>query len=377
MTEKNTRLISIDAFRGITIAAMILVNNPGSWEYVYPPLRHADWHGWTPTDLIFPFFLFIMGFSIKLSLDKTLKNGIPRAGVIPRILRRTAMLLLLGLFLNGFPEFNPATIRIPGVLQRIGICYFLVSLFYLSRIRMVGERLYFSPKSFLWTGLGLLVLYFCLMQFVHVPGYGAGLWDSKPGNTAAWIDRVLFGHHLWKNTWDPEGVLSTLPALVTTMSGLIAAWWIRLQHQNRMQKLSMLFIGGLLGVLAAGLISIWIPINKQLWTPSFVFLTSGLASVFLGICYWMTEIKKWTSWALPFLVLGSNAILVYFLSSIFGRIVYMIKINGTALGSLYYQSCCVPVFGNMPGSLMFALTGLIVWTLIMGIFYKYRIFFRV
>ncbi|MBN2103669.1 DUF5009 domain-containing protein [bacterium] len=379
MKTNSGRLVSLDVFRGLTIAAMILVNHPGSWQHVYAPLRHAEWHGWTPTDLVFPFFLFIMGASIKLSMDKYLKSGKPKASLLPRIFRRTILLFLFGLILNGFPDYNFNTLRIPGVLQRIAGCYLIISLIYLARVRMAGDRLYFSPRFIMWLGLGFMVLYCGLMRFVPVPGYGAGLWDSKEGNLAAYVDRWVFGPHLWRfsKTWDPEGLLSTLPALATTISGLICAWWLRLQHQNRMQKLMMLFVAGTAGVLLGYLLSLIVPINKNLWTPSYVFLTSGLALGVLGICMWLVDVKGWTRWSKSFQVLGSNAILVYFLSSLGGRVLSMIKVGGTSLASLIYQFVCTPVFGDMLGSLVFAILYVLLWTGLMAILYVHRVFVRV
>ena len=379
MKTNSERLVSLDVFRGLTIAAMILVNHPGSWQHVYAPLRHTVWHGWTPTDLLFPFFLFIMGASIKLSLDKYLKSGKPKVSLLPRIFRRTILLFLFGLILNGFPDYNFSVLRIPGVLQRIAGCYLFISLIYLANVRTEGDRLYFSPRFMLWLGLGFMVLYWGLMRFVPVPGYGAGLWDSKAGNLAAYVDRWVFGSHLWRysKVWDPEGLMSTLPALSTTISGLICAWWLRLQHQNRMQKLMMFFVAGTAGVLLGYLLSLIVPINKNLWTPSYVFLTSGFALGVLGICMWLVDVKGWTRWSKSFQVLGSNAILVYFLSALGGRVMHMVRIGGTSLTSLIYQSICAPVFGDMLGSLVFAILYVVLWTGLMAILYVHRIFVRV
>ena len=185
--KKSTRLISLDIFRGITIAGMILVNNPGSWSYVYPPLGHAEWHGWTPTDLIFPFFLFIVGVAIKLSLDKSLAAGAPLAGIYLRIARRTLLLLLLGVSMSMFWGFEWATLRLPGVLQRIAICYCAASLLYIQVARPARGKVGFSPVKMAWLTGGLLLAYYLLMRFVPVPGHGAGLLDSKAGNLSAYL----------------------------------------------------------------------------------------------------------------------------------------------------------------------------------------------
>ncbi|MBN1781915.1 DUF5009 domain-containing protein [bacterium] len=380
MQSQSQRLMSLDVFRGLTIAGMILVNNPGNWDHVYRPLLHAEWHGWTPTDLIFPFFLFIVGISIKLSLDKYLKLGKSRSVILPRIFRRTALLFVLGLILQGFPHYDLSVIRIPGVLPRISVCYLLVSLLYLAHVKTAGGRLYFSPQFMLWTGLGFLAFYYVLMQFVPVPGYGSGRWDSPEGNLAAYIDRAVFGAHLWRlsRIWDPEGLLSTLPALTTTITGVICAWWLKLQHQNRLQKLSMLFIAGAAGILIAYACSLLVPINKNLWTPSFVFLSSGFASLVLGACVWLVDMKSWKRWAQSFVVLGSNAITVYFLSSIAGVILAMVHISGDMSIKLWlYQSVFDPVFGATLGSLMYALIYVLFWVGVMAVLYVHRVFIRV
>jgi predicted acyltransferase len=366
------RALSVDAFRGIAIAGMILVNNPGSWEHVYTALRHAEWHGWTPTDLIFPFFLFITGMSIKFSLDNSLRRGRSRSDISFRILSRSLKLFILGLVLNGFDRFDLTTLRIPGVLQRIAVCYLIVSLFYLSQVLMTGGKLYFSPVWMLGIGLGLLALYTGLVEFVPVPGHGAGLWDSKEWNLASYIDRSVFGRHVWSQSreWgDPEGLLSTLPAVVTTITGVVCAWWIRLQHQNHLQRISMLFVAGAGGVLLGYGLGFFIPINKNLWTPSFVFLTSGIASMVLGICVWMADIRRWTFLMSPFISLGSNSISVFFLSSVAGQLLAPQK---EALFEAWS-----PALGMNQASLAIAILYVLFWILIASILYKRRIYLRV
>ncbi|MGB5290656.1 MAG: heparan-alpha-glucosaminide N-acetyltransferase domain-containing protein, partial [Lysobacterales bacterium] len=198
----NKRLLSLDFFRGITIAAMILVNNPGSWAHVYPPLLHAQWHDWTPTDLIFPFFLFIVGVSINLAFSGKKDSQVPAKDLYGKIIRRTLILFALGLFLNGFPFFDLASLRIPGVLQRIAICYLVASLLFLH----CGARV-----QALWA-VAFMLIYWAAMQWFPVPGIGAGSYE-KGANFSAWVDNLFLHGHMWSEskTWDPEGIFSTLP----------------------------------------------------------------------------------------------------------------------------------------------------------------------
>src|SRR5688572_18757571 len=252
------RLVSLDAFRGLTIAAMILVNNPGDWLHVYWPLLHAPWHGWTPTDLIFPFFLFMVGMALPFS-----RRVQPREA-----LRRALVIAGLGLFMAAYPYFDLATVRIPGVLMRIAICYFAA-----WGIRRLGGARVHAAIAVI-----LLVAYWYLMTRVPLPGGAAPSLDPET-NLGAWWDRTLFGAHLWKasKTWDPEGLLSTLPAIATTLLGMLAGDWLRSPHDGNRKTLGLLGAGLILTV--AGMA--WgasFPINQRLWTSSYVLLTAGLAA---------------------------------------------------------------------------------------------------
>jgi predicted acyltransferase len=224
---KETRLTSLDVFRGATIAGMILVNNPGSWSYVYPQLRHADWHGWTFTDLIFPFFLFIVGVAIVFSFSRRVELGYSRVKLFGKVVRRTIILFALGLFLNGFPEFNFSTIRIMGVLQRIAICYFFASVIYLTS----------SVRWQAFWSFALLFIYWGLMEFVPVPGIGAGLYE-KGRNFAAYVDSLILKGHMWSatKTWDPEGIVSTIPAISTTLFGVLTGHWLRRREARKKRR---------------------------------------------------------------------------------------------------------------------------------------------
>lgn len=301
-SEKPERLLSLDIFRGMTVAAMILVNNPGSWTDIYAPLQHASWHGCTPTDWIFPFFLFIVGVAITLSLQKRKERG-DKDLVLP-ILKRAGILFFLGLFLNGFPFFDLSQIRIPGVLQRIAIVYLATALLFLKT----------SWKTQGTIAAALLLFYWAIMTLIPVPGIG------KPGleptnNLAAWLDSLLLPGHLWAKSkvWDPEGLLSTIPAISSAIIGILLGHWLNSQKDSA-TKASWIFIFANV-CLAIGLI--WdtvFPINKNLWTSSYVLYTGGIALHIFGMCYWISDVKGYTFWTKPFLVYGSNAITVFFLS---------------------------------------------------------------
>ena len=314
------RLLSLDALRGITVAAMVLVNNPGTWRAVYPPLRHADWHGWTPTDLVFPFFLFIVGVSIPLSLSRRAGEGRERP-VLARVLRRSAVIFLLGIVLNGFPWFDWATLRIPGVLQRIALCYLAAALVYLA----TGWR------GQAWAAAGLLLGYWALMTLVPVPGYGAGDL-GKAGSLAAYIDRTLLGSaHLWQQAkvYDPEGLLSTLPAIATTLLGVLAGGWVAAGRSPKAVAAGLAVAGLAAAVLGAGW-GLWFPINKALWTSSYALFTAGLAAVTLSGCYWLVEARGFRRWAWPFAWFGVNALALFFLSTLAAKVLLLVRVGPEA-----------------------------------------------
>src|ERR1051326_6597257 len=267
MTTQSNRLVSLDVFRGITIAGMVLVNNPGSWSHIYWPLEHAEWNGWTPTDLIFPFFLFIVGVAIPLAFGKRIERGDPRRSMFLKVVYRSVIIFLLGEFLAGFPYFHLSTIRIPGVLQRIAVCYFLASIIYLlTRARTQAI-----------IAIALLVIYQFLMTRGHAPGHYVGAL-SKEGSIASYIDRTVFGPHVWRQAvvYDPEGILSTMGALATTLSGVLTGYLIRDKNRTPIEKVTMMFVAGFACAIIGWCWNPWFPINKSLWTSSYVFFTAGL-----------------------------------------------------------------------------------------------------
>jgi predicted acyltransferase len=303
------RLVSLDAFRGMTIGAMILVNNPGSWSHIYAPLGHATWHGWTPTDLVFPFFLFIVGVALALSLGRRMDAGEPPRSLLPKIFRRASILFGLGLFLSGFPSFDASTLRIPGVLQRIAICYLLGSLLIL----------FTRPRTQVWIAVACLVVYWPLMTLVPVPGQDLPDIHQQGTNLAAYVDRWLMGGHLWKSEYDPEGVLSTMPALVTTMLGTAAGRILRSGMDPERRTLGLFLWGSQLAVV--GYVWGWFfPINKALWTSSYAVFTGGLAFCALALCHWFFDLRGYKKLAHPFAVYGVNAITVFVLSGVLARL---------------------------------------------------------
>jgi predicted acyltransferase len=352
------RLLSLDALRGITVAAMVLVNNPGTWRAVYPPLRHADWHGWTPTDLVFPFFLFIVGVSIPLSLSRRAGEGQDRP-VLARVLRRSAVIFLLGIVLNGFPWFDWATLRIPGVLQRIALCYLAAALVYLA----TGWR------GQAWAAAGLLLGYWALMTLVPVPGYGAGDL-GKAGSLAAYVDRTLLGSaHLWQQAkvYDPEGLLSTLPAIATTLLGVLAGGWVAAGRSPKAVAAGLAGAGLAATVLGAGW-GLWFPINKALWTSSYALFTAGLAAVTLSGCYWLVEARGFRRWAWPFAWFGVNALALFFLSTLAAKVLLLVRVGpeATRLHAWLFERLFAPWAASLNASLAsvslaWALAYVLIW----------------
>jgi predicted acyltransferase len=350
------RLVPLDAFRGLTIAAMVLVNNPGTWDAVHAPLRHAAWHGLTPTDVVFPFFLFIVGLAIPPSLD-----GRPPLAAFVRVLRRAVVIFALGLVLNGFPAFDWSTIRIPGVLQRIAVCYLVAAGVYL----VTGWRTQSVVAA------TLLLAYWGAMTLVPVPGHGAS--DLGPeGNLAAWLDRIVLGpHHMWRasSVYDPEGILSTVPAVATVLLGGLAGQWV-LSHRPPRTITMGLLLAGAFGVALGAEWGNWFPINKALWTSSYVVVTTGLALLVFAACYWAVEVCGWRRWATPFVVLGVNALAVYVLSSLAAHAMTLVRVGDGHLRGAVYASVFAPWAAPVNASLAYAVAYVIVWWIAMAVLYR-------
>lgn len=369
MAKSTDRLISLDIFRGMTVAFMIIVNTPGSWKYVYSPLRHSSWHGCTPTDLVFPFFLFIVGVSTWYSLEKY-GNEI-NSGSLLRILRRTVTIFALGLLLAIFPYFarDYSTLRIPGVLQRIAIAYGIGSVLCLM-----------ISRKYLWIVLALILLiYWAIMAL-----FGGPDPFSLEGNFARKVDMAVLGvNHIYKGfgvPFDPEGLMSTFPAVGTVIIGYYTGSIIGKGKAQASVTLKLL----LLGTASAGLGLLWslvFPLNKPLWTSSYVLYAGGLAMVFLSLLYLIADAWKLQRWGTFFLVFGTNALFSFFLAGVWTKtMLYLVKIpSGDDRITLYnwiYAKICVPIAGNMNGSLLFAIVQVLIIWFVALILYRKKIFIR-
>lgn len=419
------RLISLDVFRGFTILLMTIVNNPGSWGHIYPPLEHAEWNGCTPTDMVFPFFIFIMGTAIPFAMpDKQFDITI-----FNKIIVRSLRIFCLGLFLNYFSKielfglegasllalrliitfgvayallgnFNLKVktylvlgifatllflafsqieayrdVRIPGVLQRIAIVYFFSSLLYLK----TNQKMQLLIASFILMG------YWLLMAFVPVPGFGEANFE-KGTNLAAWLDNLLLNGHLWSysKTWDPEGILSTLPAIATGIFGMYIGQILNLQIPKIEIAKKTVIIG--IALVITGLIwNIIFPINKSLWSSSYVLYTAGIATLCLTLLYYIIDVFNYKKWTKFFLIWGVNPMIVFFFSGIIPRVLSSIKVQNpevTAehinLQNFIYSYRIVPIFSNpLNASLAFALLYALLWSLILWVFYKNKLIFKV
>lgn len=458
LARKSERLASLDVFRGITMAGMILVNNPGG-SPKFGPLEHAHWNGWTPTDMVFPSFLFIVGVALTFSFDKRIASGFSRLRLFEQVCRRTIILFLLGLFMYGFPDwrligpyilmiaglgflfadepplgwpagglgrfrkvlgwalfvggliyfaadfryFNERALRIPGVLQRIAVCYFIASIICLYS----GVR-----GRIFWTA-ACLFGYWAIVTYVKPPTVNAHLLAERPlGVLHDWLDVTLLGRHIYSERPDPEGILSTIPAVATALLGVLTGNWLAGRRESSDKTVGLFFAGNLL--LVAGL---WMndafPINKKIWTSSYVLFAAGIALNVLAMCYWLVDVKGYRRWAKPFMVFGTNAIAVYFASGIFARILIRctlpladgggiaptggvgntLKIwaltifghSGTplwpgktiAVRTWLYESFFTSWASPMFASFLFALAYVLVWLVLTTPLYRRRIFIKV
>lgn len=361
----KNRIISVDIFRGLTIALMILVNTPGTWEYVFPPLRHAEWHGYTPTDLVFPFFLFIVGTSIVFAY----RNKEPNSATYRKISVRTLKLLGLGLFLGAFTISFPfikdfAEIRFPGVLQRIGVVFFFAAVLFLN----------FNWKVILGITITILVGYWVWLGFIPLNGE-VPTFDRAPNNWANFVDLQVFGTHMYKEDYDPEGLLSTFPSIASSLLGIFTG--LILISQRAKKELLLL----LLGILMLLLGYIWdlaFPINKALWSSSFVLVTAGWANIFLALIYYLTDVKGMQFGSI-FKYAGANAITIYFLSSFVTKLFYSIQVEeGLSLHGWIYKNIYVHSFlSGEVSSLLYGLSVMGFYLLLALFMYRRKIFIKV
>jgi predicted acyltransferase len=364
------RLRSLDAFRGLTIAGMLLVNDPGSWSYVYPPLDHAAWNGWTPTDLIFPFFLFIVGIALDLSFARRLEQGVVHSALVRKVMTRAAIIFGLGLLLNGFPHYHLGTLRIMGVLQRIAVVYLATGLLYLTT----------AERTQRWTVAMLLVGYWALLTLVPVPGYGAGILERQ-GSLAQYVDQVVLGAHRWKPDWDPEGIVSTVPAIATCLLGVISGRWVRGERPPAERALGM-YAWGVLAMLAGVVWGIWFPINKNLWSSSYVLFTAGFGLVVLATFYYFIDIRGRDRWAWPFYVFGTNSILAFVASGLFARVLLLSTVpagdgSTVTLYTWLYDRAFASWAGAMNGSLAFAIAYVLLFLGPFALLYERRWFLKI
>lgn len=385
MLEKQNRLLSLDVFRGLAIAGMIMADFPGSWSHMFPFFQHANWNGCTQTDLVFPFFLFMVGISIKIALSKKINDGSDTKSLIGKIIKRSIGLFLIGVFLNLWPFFSYygelsfvdfTSFRLLGVLQRIAIVYLASSLLFI----------YLNQKQLIITGVLILLGYWGIMTLIPIPGFGMPDLSIRPdgvtSNLAAWIDSVVLGPFVWEYSkpWDPEGLLSTVPAVVTCLIGVITGSWLTAKQEPAIKTVWMFVYGALLLLIGYAWDYVF-PINKSIWTSSFVVFTGGWALTFYAVLYWFIDVQGYNKYLQPLSAYGKNALGVFAVSWFVENIFYNIGINlGPEMISLkdfiyqtFYESWLTPIFA----SAFYGLTVVTIGTISMWILDKKKITLKI
>ncbi|OHX65318.1 acyltransferase family protein [Flammeovirga pacifica] len=364
----SKRILSLDIFRGLTVILMILVNNPGSWSHIYPPLQHANWHGCTPTDLVFPFFLFIVGVSISFSMYNAKKEESKRPQLLKKAVWRGLKLIGIGLFISLFPFFDFSSLRIPGVLQRIGLVFIFATTIFL----------YSDIKNIIGILVLILISYWGMMTLIPIPGIGTPDLDDPNKVLSAYIDFKLMGNYLWSGskTWDPEGLLTTLPAIATTLLGIIAGVLVKTLDKSIIVK-RLIIIGACL-TIAGAIWGVVFPINKSLWTSTYVLYTGGWAYITLGLCYYIFDVKNFN----PKITLvphafGLNPMIAYVVAELGAKLMYIIPINGTSLKEYIYQIMMNIGWSNELGSFVFAISYVVILYIFVLILYRKKIVVKV
>jgi predicted acyltransferase len=368
----------LDIFRGLAVAGMILVDNPGSDDKAYWAIKHTEWNGLTPADLIFPSFLFLVGISLVFSFSARLRRGESRAKILMHAFKRSLILIAIGLFVNASPfiGLDLHTWRFEGVTQRIALCYFAAAILFLWSNR----------RGQLIALIVCLVGYWALLRFAPVPGLGVPGRDfpfmDMNRNIAAWFDRELFMGHLYDGTRDPEGIISTIPAVATALIGVLTGHWLRLEKSQN-TKVIWMFVFGVSGLIAGGVWNFWFPINKNLWTSSFVLFSGGFCLIFLALLYWALEIKKWRgAWTMPVLVFGMNAIAGFVADSFVYGPGYSFTVkgnNGTAISWHDAAQAWLLSAGASPAnaSLIYSLGAVLFCWLLLCVLWRKRLFIKV
>lgn len=373
----SERLLCLDVYRGLAVAAMILVDNPGSDDLAYGSIKHADWNGWTPADFIFPSFLFLVGISMVFSFAARLQSGESRIHILFHAFKRSLILIAIGLFVNASPiiGLDIHTWRLEGVTQRIALCYFAAAILVLWSTR----------SGTVIAMCACLLGYWALLRFVPVPGIGTPGHNipfmDPDRNLAAWLDRKLFMGHLFDKTRDPEGLLSTIPAIATTLIGVLTGYWLRSERSPGTKAIRML-CAGIVGLAAGEVWNLWFPINKNLWTSSFVLFSGGFALVFLALLYWLLEIKKWRgAWTMPILVFGMNAIAGFVADSFVYGPGYSFTVKGPNGPVMWHDAAQAKFvslgFNAANASLIYSLAAILFCWILLWFLWRKRIFLKV
>src|SRR5271157_5542598 len=374
----EARLVCLDVFRGLLVAGMILVDNPGSDDKAYWAIKHAEWNGWTPADFIFPSFLFLVGVSMMFSFSARLGRGESRQQILWHAFKRSLILIAVGLFVNASPivGLDLHSYRFEGVTQRIALCYFAAAILVLWSNRR-GQLIALAA---------CLLGYWAMLRFLPVPGFGLPGRDipfmDQNGNIVAWLDRKLFMGHLYNGNRDPEGIISTIPAVATTLIGVLTGWWLRSERSRGTIAMRMLLFG-ILGLVAGEVWNVWFPINKNLWTSSFALFSGGFALVFLAFLYWMLEIRQWRgAWTMPILVFGMNAIAGFVADSFVYGPGYTFTAKGPNGVSMYWHEAAQAYLESWGlstpnASLMFSLASVLFCWLLLWLLWRKKIFLKV